>query len=99
MKDLAGKPIEIVLGNGERIQIASSQLGDPDKALIVERALELAALKSRAGAPEHQDFELAARELSVDAKVLECGDSTRVEGPGKHPIPTQVLNQPGNGVH
>ncbi|MDQ8186214.1 hypothetical protein [Pelagicoccus sp. SDUM812002] len=95
MKDDIGKEIEIDLENGECIQIKGTKLGEPEKALIVERALELAALKSRRGAPESEDFEDAARDLSADAKVVDRGDATRLElsKSSEAADSAQVLNQ------
>ena len=96
MKDSIGDTLDIDLENGERVQIEGTTLGEPAKALVVERALELAALSSRSGAPERDDFERAARELSADAKVMDRGDgedgdseSRRAE---KGSSSTQVLN-------
>lgn len=98
MKDREGTTIEIDLGNDERIQILSTSLGEPEKALIVERALEIAAVSSRAGAPESADFEQAALELSDDAKVMSNGERVRVAAEADSPPATQVLNQ-DTGVH
>lgn len=95
----AGKTIELDLDNGERFTISGEQLGEPDKALVVERALQLAALESRSGAPETQDFERAAQELSADARVMDRGGSVDADSPG--PVAgegsAQVLNQEDDG--
>lgn len=97
MKDKEGQEIDIDLENGERIRIASTHIGEPEKALVVERAMELAALESRPGAPESEDFEKAAKELSVDARVMDRGGSVDLDGSGSGLGSTQVLNQ-GDGA-
>lgn len=77
MKDQIVQEITIDLENGECIQIRGTGLGEPEKALIIERALEFAALERRRGAPEGEDFEEAARELCSDAELMEKGCKVR----------------------
>ncbi|MDQ8204012.1 hypothetical protein [Pelagicoccus sp. SDUM812003] len=73
-KNETTEPLHIEMGDGEVVEIQGDGLAEPDKSLIAERALELAAVEGRSGSPERLDYENAARELSSNAALLERGD-------------------------
>ena len=56
-----------------RMTLVGADAGEPEKALIVERAMELAAIEGRPEHPQRADFERAARELSADSKFMDRG--------------------------
>ena len=84
--------IEFEVANGERVRISGEGLGEPEKSLIVERALEIAAIENRPNQANRYDYEEAARELSTDAKLMERGDLDVLEAPEARD-PSEVTDQ------
>lgn len=62
--------------------------------MIVERALEIAAIENRPNKANRSDYEKAASELSSDAKLMERGDLDDIEDHDARD-PSEVTDQSG----